>query len=538
MKYVVLSLSGAYRETAPLTRTLLDAGRGRIFRFDSFLARIEFLLRHAKIDTVLVDHHLDFQVPSAGALESVRHQFERLAAGGRKLVYYARSYDTAALYLASACSVRLVHPLGSVRFQGMARSFLFFKRVLDKNHIRAEVVRRGRYKSAGDRFRVESLDEHNREQHQAILDATMKDFTEQIRKGFVKDSAEIDELLAGRVLGSEEAVESKWMSRSVTKSKLLEEWKEQKAKQVSLSKVKRGFGRGKGVAVLVFEGAIIDGRSRQDPVMGQSIGSDSFLPQIERLVRRKSVKGVVFRVNSPGGSAIASEELAEGLARLAEKKPLVVSMSAVAGSGGYWIALPGERIFAERSTITGSIGVISMLFSARQALSNFGVTESTIKVGELADLGSPFKEITDRERTVLDGEIDRLYQAFLAKVATARKSTPEKIHEVAEGRIWTGEEARTRGLVDETGGVDDALEYLKTKLGVKRLKVRFFPVVKYPLVQRIIMRSAASIRLDSSRLATIGQFFRFAFSAGSEASFLLESAGKPLALMPDVGEYR
>lgn len=538
MRYATITLSGSYAETAPLTRTLLNAGRPSLFRFDLLLARTEHLLRLKKITTVLVDHQLDFRASLPGALEAVRDQLERLTQAGKRVIYYARSYDTSNLYLSSACSERLIHPLGSVRFQGMARSFLFFKQLLEKYDLEAEIVRRGRFKSAGDIFRVDSLDEHNREQHQAILDGTMQDFTERIRTGFGKGEEEIHSLLTGRVLGAEAAVSEGWMTRAVSKSNLLEEWRKEKARAQGLSRIKLAYGRGTKVAVLVFEGSIVDGKTRQDPVMGQAIGSESFLREIDALVKNKSIKGVVLRVNSGGGSAIASEEIAEGLARLADKKPLIVSMSAVAGSGGYWIATPGERIFAERNTITGSIGVILMLFSARAGLKRLGITESSVKVGEFSDLGSPFKELTEAERKLLEEDVERLYRAFLDKVAVSRKTTPEAVEHHAEGRIWNGTAAKEIGLIDETGGVDDALRYLKERLKAKRIKVSFLPVVRYSFVQRLIMRNAAEVRTPLLSMFGAGPLSSALSAAALRDSYLLQSSGRPLAIVPDVGEHR
>lgn len=535
MKYAQLALSGGYAETAPQQRSVLSPRRGPIFRFDAFLSLVEHLLKQKKVDTVLVDHRLDFHPSAPGALEAIRSQLGRLTAAGKKVVYYARSYDTAALYLASACSERLIHPLGNLRFQGMAQSFVFFKKLLERYDLEVQIVRRGRYKSAGDRFRVDSLDESNREQYQAFLDAAMRSFIEAIEAGYSKSKEEIDELLAGKVLSAEEAVEAKWVNRSVSKGVLLEEWRKEKARAVSLKKVKVGFGKGKTVAFLEFEGAIIDGRTRQDPLLGQSIGSDSFVPEIERIMKRKSIKGVVLRINSGGGSATASDEIAEALSRLAAKKPLVVSMGGVAGSGGYWIALPGERIFAQRTTLTGSVGVISMLLSASKGLRRFGVTASTLKIGELADLGSPFKEPTELDRKAIDDAVDRLYRAFLSKAAESRKSTAEEIHRVAEGRVWAGEDARGAGLVDEVGGLDAAFGYLRDKLKAKRLKVRFFPVVRYSFVQRLIMRNTAlAAEGAQSALGAIGRLS----AAGVLQSVLVETQGRPLAIMEEVADYR
>lgn len=532
MRYAVLSLTGTYAETAPSPRSLVAPGRAPLFRFDRFLASVEYLLKRKKVDTVLVDQHLDFQPGFPGAVEAIRHQLERLAAAGKRLVFYARSYETSSLFLASACAERMIHPLGTVRFQGLSRSFLFYKKLLDRFDVRAEVIRRGRFKSAGDPFRVDRLDEHNREQHAALLDGTIRRYIETIRSGMGKEPSEIEELLAGKMLGAEEAVAAGWVTQSTTRGNLVAGWRKQKARETSLAKVKRSFGRGKRVAVLVLEGAIVDGRSRRDPMLGQSLGSDSFVPQIERLAKNKSVKGVVLRVNSPGGSAIASEEIAASLAQLAEKKPLVVSMSGVAGSGGYWVAVPGERIFAEANTITGSVGVISMLFSARKGLTRLGITESTIKIGELADLGSPFREITERERTLLEDEVERLYQAFLSKVAAARKSSSEEIHKIAEGRIWAGADARERGLVDEEGGLDKALDYLKGKLKLKHIRVEFHPVVRYSLIQRIIMRNTAEIEAPASSTAGARLAARVASTAAFASSAL--AAGRPLAIAPEL----
>jgi protease-4 len=538
MKYAVLTLSGNYAETAPLTRTLLNAGRAPTFRFDAFLARIEFLLDHKTVDTVLLDNQPDFRTSSPGALEAIRRQFERLAQAGKRIVYSAQSYDTATLFLSSACTERTIHPLGTVRFQGMARTFLFFKKLLARLGINTEIVRRGRFKSAGDRFRVESLDEYNREQHQAILDATMKDFIERVRVGFGKRTDEIEALLSGKVLGAHEAVETQWMTRAVAKNDLIEEWRKKKTREVNLSKIGVAFGKGKKVAVLIFEGIIVEGKTRQDPVMGQAIGSESFLKEIEGLRKSKSIKGVVLRINSGGGSAVASEEISAGLARLAEKKPLIVSMSEVAGSGGYWIALPGERIFAERSTITGSIGVILMLFSLRNGLKHLGITQSTIKIGEFSDLGSPFKDVSEQERSHLEREVERLYRTFLDKVASARKTTSVSIDRIAEGRIWDGDAAKKIGLVDETGGLDDALRYLQGRLKAKHLKVEFFPVIRYSFVQRLIIRNAADVKTRLMPGLDAGAVAALLPTARLRDSFLFQSSGRPIVLMPDLGEYR
>lgn len=526
MKYATVVLSGTYSETAPQTRSLLNASAGQVFRFDRFLARVEYILARKKIGRVLVEERLDFRCPHTGAVEEVRRQLERLVRAGKEVYFFARTYDALQLYLASACPHRIIDPLGTIRFGGVARSFLFFRRIIDKYELKVEIVRRGRYKSAGDPYRVENLDDYNREQYEAVLDVLLSELSDKVVAGFHMERSELDELLAGKVLAAQAAVERKWIERACTKAALVADWRKEKLAPHETKKIGRSFGKGQRIALLFFEGAIIDGESRRDPMMGQMIGSESFVPIVERLARDKRVRGVVLRVNSPGGSATASEEIADSLTRLAEKKPLVVSMGPVAGSGGYWISCPGERIFAERTTLTGSIGVITMLISAREGLRRLGVTESTVRRGDYADLGSPFRAMSEQDRGILDHDVERLYRSFLDHVATTRKRPGEEIESVAEGRVWAGGEAATRGLVDEIGGVIDALAFLKKRLGLRRASVSFYPVVRYSLVQRFIMRNAAAVGSSFSAGPDLGALGLAVFLGSAVFA-------RPLALAPE-----
>ncbi len=529
MKYAVLSLDGIYRETAPQVRSLFAAGRGPAFRHDAFLARVERILRDKRILRVLVDHKVGFHARHLAGLEAVRRELDRLKAGDKEVVYYARSYAAAELYLASACSWSVIHPLGSLEFLGLSHSFVFLKGLLKKHKIEADVIRRGRYKSAGDPFRVDSIDRHNREQYERILDNGMDELREKISGGLAKRREDLDALLEGRALSAAEAVEEKWVRRSATREDLLEEWKKEKLGRDPLKGA--GIGRGrKRIAVLFFEGLIIDGASRVDPLSGQAIGADSYLPVIEHLAKRRSVKGVVFRINSPGGSSVASQEIGEAIRRLAAKKPVVVSMGEVAGSGGYWIAAPAERIFAERTTLTGSIGVISMVFSADGLLAERGVTAGTLRRGEHADAGSPLRRLTAKERSMFDARVERVYRAFVETVAASRKRSSEEIRKIAEGRVWAGEDALGVGLVDEVGGLSDAIEHLKKKLALKKARIEFHPRLRYSLFERLVLRNA---RLE---LPLGGAISEAAF--GLLAELPREAAAVMLEAMPRIELFR
>jgi protease-4 len=528
MKYATVSLSGVFRETQPQIKSLLPRGMGGEFRFDAFLLRLEALMADRKVGRVLVDCKTDFRPNYFAGAESVRTQLLRLREAGKEVLFYARDYGPTQMYLASGCSKALIHPLGRVRFLGLSRDFLFFKRLLDRVKVSVQVVRRGKYKSAMDSLRRDRIDAAQQEQHEALLECTMGELREKIKEGTGKTDRDIEALLAGRILTAAEAAEQGWVSEVKTREELLSEWEREKLKQARSRKLRNSFGRGRKVAVLVFEGAIVDGRSRRDPLLGQAIGSESYLPVIKKLTRDRSVRGVIFRINSGGGSAIASEEIASALARLREKKPLVVSMSEVAGSGGYWIAMHGERLFAEKTTVTGSIGVISAYVQADRLLQRLGITHSTIKRGELSDLGSVLRKPTRRENEIVEGMVEAIYRSFLEKVAASRGKAVEEVDRLGQGRIWSGADAARVGIVDQVGGIGEALQFMKERLKSRRIKVEFHPVVRYSLMERFIYQRR-SLQVEN---APDGWPESLAL-LGLGTSLLNGRAGEPLALMAE-----
>jgi protease-4 len=213
--------------------------------------------------------------------------------------------------------------------------------------------------------------------------------------------------------------------------------------------------------VIYAEGAIVDG----DGGVGQ-VGGDRFSRELRRLRQDDRVKAIVVRVNSPGGSATASEHIRRELRLAAEDKAVVISMGGVAASGGYWIATSGGRIFAEPATITGSIGVIGMLLNVAELGDKLGLSWDTVKTGTFADLVSISRPKTPEEMALFGRLVERTYQDFLARVVEARGLTPEQAHAVAQGRVWSGREAVAQGLVDELGGLAEAVAYAAESAGL------------------------------------------------------------------------
>ncbi len=640
MKYAKLTLKGRFRETGSQVSSLASAA-GKDFRFDQFLIKVQILLHKRRVRRILIVCDPEFQPLLWGGAEAVRAQLQRLAEAGKELWFYAREYRPLQLYLASACGHKVLHPLGSLSYLGVSRSFLFFKKAMSRADIDAEIIRRGEFKSAGDRFRTDQLDEPGRRQYQAYFDSVSDELRDKIADGYSDKAADsedgsegavhsiypkLEALQAGTILPAGSAESEGWVDQVKTLDRLEAEWKADKYKKLSLKKPGRAFvvsldtsavgedgapdsagtqvdaaaGTAEGaakqdggervhgsahniqtsprptkphlprpllskprtislkprkkIAVLVFEGAIIDGKSKQHPLLGQAVGPESFIPHIRKLEEDKSVKGVVLRVNSGGGSATASEDILDALARLREKKPLVVSMSEVAGSGGYWIATEAERIFAHHATLTGSIGVILMFFYLEKFLKKHGITASSLKTGPYADLGSVLRSMDKKERELMDAEVERIYRQFLERVSRCRGRSEDEIDAVARGRVWSGFEARQQHLIDEIGGIESAVAYLLGKLELPRAKVQFYPRIKRSFLEKQIEKAgpSASSGASAARLPLAGLLAGGLSALGGSnlvgpdamytgslpnpaqlLQFVREYSARPLAAMPE-----
>ena len=535
MTYTKLVLSGPYRETEKQVKGVLSAAGSEGFRFDRFYLATDAIIRRKNIDTLLVIFRPDFSPGPAGGLEEIRSRLEAVAGSGKKVVFYASSYSAAELYLASACGSRIIHPLGSLRLSGLSVSFSFYKRIMRRLGVEAEIFRRGRFKSAGDRFRSDGMDEALREQYSEYLEEVDSILRAGISAGYGKGGGEIDALAGGEVLTAEDAEAAGWIDRICTESELLGEWKEKKHKEIKLKDSVNRTGRGlralRGrLAVLVFEGAVVDGRNRRDPMLGQAVGDVSFIAQIKKLADDKKVKAVVLRINSGGGSAFASAGITAELRILAEKKPLVVSMAGVAGSGGYWLSCCGRKTFALPATLTGSIGVISIYFSWYRLLDRLGITHGTLKTAEFADLGSPLREMSEKEKEMIDREIGTMYDSFVSMVSDFRKMEPASVEAAAEGRVWSGKSALKLGLVDASGGLDAAVAEAAAAAGMKRPYLKFYPEVHRSFIERMLASSSReeeSILSEGSRIEAAANFVLGLEASAPGAEYL----SKPLAII-------
>ncbi|TVQ36877.1 MAG: signal peptide peptidase SppA [Spirochaetaceae bacterium] len=525
MAYVTLVLSGTYREIEAGERSIATRLAERhAFHYSGFLAQLHAVRRRKRVRTLVIECREDFLPVYSAAAEAIRRDLAALRDSGIEIHFHAPRYSEATLYIASACNYRYIAPLGTVSLSGFGRTFLFFRRVLDRQGIHAEVFRRGAYKSAADPLRSDTLEPAARRQYQEYFDVQQREFNNTVSDSLCRSIAQIRELIDGRVLHDREAITEGWISEITTINELTERFKTTKNKPVRMRVRSSGYGRGKQVAVLALDGAIVEGKSRRDPLMGSAIGSRSIVRQITQLRENKRCAAVVVRINSPGGSAAASELIRHELLRLADRKPLVVSMSTVAASGGYWIATSAPLILAERTTLTGSIGVIGLIMTAPKLFKRLGITHQTLKTGPYRDLGSPLRAMSIDEKQLVEREIEYTYRRFLEIVAAARKLSVDHVHQIAQGRIWDGAEALRQRLVDEIGGLPQAMDRAAALASLSRPAVRFYPQYKPGLVDRLI-----SSRSSTSLPGTIATLTHPAIDLGAAIDSLRRT---PLAILP------
>jgi protease-4 len=422
---------------------------------------------------------------SMATLQDLRELVAKLRQSGRRVVAWAPFYTTGTYYLACACDEILLMPAGTVQPLGFATSGMFLRDGLARFGIEADFVQISPYKSAADIFTKSKMSPELHEQVTWLLDSQHKELLSAIGKGRVLDEKGAQALVDASPYADDAAGENRVVDAVIPEEALAERlgqaasgpvtigtWERARAKMRSSAPT---LGRGKYVAVLRIEGTIIDGRSGRLPVkppvevplVGGDRAGDLSVVQAARLIADdKRAAAVVLYVNSRGGSATASEAMRQALKVVAARKPLVVAMGPVAGSGGYWVSTPARWIVARPGSLTGSIGVLTGKIVTGGVWSKLMFNRETIAFGRHATIESDEKLYTDEEREIVKGQIDRIYKLFLDVVGAARNMTPEEVHPIAAGRVWTGRQAFDRKLVDELGGFDAAVTKARSLAGL------------------------------------------------------------------------
>lgn len=439
-------------------------------------------------------------------LKEVRNALIDFKASGKPVRAYLEAITTKDYYLASVASDIALDPYGMIVMPGLASEPMFYTGAFEKFGIGVQVTRVGKYKSFIEPYTRKDMSPENREQTLKLLNdlwgAMMDDMAQSRGLNREKLQSVVD---SEGIIRPEKAKEAKLVDRIVYRDEIISELRTKTGpssdekitfKQIEIAayaKISKdsvvaskkpsaddskssGSGRGK-IAIIYAEGSIVDGNGERG-----EIGGVKFAREIRRLRQDDAVKAIVLRVNSPGGSASASENIAREV-RLARKvKPVIISMGTYAASGGYWIAADGDRIFAEPTTITGSIGVFGLQFNVQKLANNVGLTFDVVKTGKYADVITITRPKTDDELAIFQNMVDWIYGEFIGKVAEARKLKKEEVQDIAQGRVWSGSEAKKLGLVDELGGLDDAIQFAVTKAGLGKN----YRLIEYPQKKELV----------------------------------------------------
>jgi len=425
-----------------------------------------------------------------GALREIRDAILAFRAAGKPVKAWLTNASTREYYLASAADDVVLDPFGSILLPGLATQPMFYTGAFEKIGIGVQVTRVGKYKSAVEPYTRTDMSPENRAQTQKLLDdlwASIASSIEESRKltaGGLQAIVDAEGLLRG-----EEAREAGLVDRIAYFDEILDElhdatgMKSSKGsfRQISIADYaalvpgtnlvakRRVVGElaapagHEKIAIVYAEGPILDGSGNDKGV----VWGDDLSRELRKLRRDDGVKAVVLRVNSPGGSVTGSEAIGREVRLIQKKKPLVVSMGTVAASGGYWIATFSDRIFAEPTSITGSIGVFGLLFNVQDlATEKLGLHFDTVKTGRFADSATITRPKTEAELAIIQKGVDWVYDQFLAKVADSRRLEPGVVAEIAQGRVWSGVEAARIGLVDELGSLDAAIAFAAAKAAV------------------------------------------------------------------------
>jgi protease-4 len=444
-----------------------------------FVENLRKAKRDSRIKTVLLMPS-GLQLPYWAKVQELRDAVIDFRKSGKRVVAFLEYGGDREYYLASAADKVYLLPSSPLDVSGVAWYEVFLRGGLDKVGAYPDILHVGAYKSAANQFTEKGFTPEHREMLESLTRDTYDQMVRGIAESRKKSEQEIRALLnqgpfvpdeALRVgLVDDLAYEDQLDDREPTLDKDdMDRVEGRNYLRVTPASV--GFRPRSRIALVYAIGTIASGKSTFDPLNGSILGSETLIEQIRKAREDDSVKAIVLRVDSPGGSALASDVIWRELmlTRDADNaRPLVVSMSDLAASGGYYIAMAGDSIVAQPGTLTGSIGVVGGKIALGGALNKVGINHDAVASGPNATIGSPFTPFTPSQRVKMQEMMQNIYDDFVEKAAESRKTTPEKIDEVAQGRVWTGQQAREHGLVDALGGLDTAIAIAKERAKIPK----------------------------------------------------------------------
>jgi protease-4 len=535
---LVLKIGGDLQEIEP------GGVLGQFFEAPPTVRTIVESLRKAKVDKRISSVVIRPTGTAAlwGKVQELRDAITDFRAAGKPIVSYLEYGGEQEFYLASACDKVFLMPTASLDLTGMASYELFLRGTLDKIGAYPDALHIGDYKTASNTLTERTYTPAHREMAESLNTDLYEQLIQGLANGRHKSEAEIRLLIDHGPYLPEDAVRAGLVDDVAYEDEL-----DDKVKLSSgstrfvtdddyrrVSGLSLGLNRGPRIAVIYTVGIISSGASSYDSPQGQVVGSDTVVEYLRKARADGSIKAIVLRVDSPGGSAIASDVIWREVMLTRAVKPVVASMSDVAASGGYYIAMPAHQIVAEPATLTGSIGVVMVKFVIDGTLKKVGMNMESVSEGRYADLYSPIRPFSPEERAKVQEQMQATYDAFVEKAAAGRNMTPERIDAIAQGRVWTGRQAKQIGLVDELGGLARALALAKQRAKIS--PDAEVELVVYPPRQsfyEIVSKPFGT----SDRIATLGALLGFQNPRALQAltaPLRVFRRNEPLALMPNV----
>ena len=450
---------------------------------NDILKSIRYAASDEKIRGIYMN--VSISLTSYGTLDEVRDALLEFKKSKKFIIAYGEMIEEHGYYLASVADKIYLNPAGELLINGYSYQEPYLKGMFEKIGVEPILIRHGKFKAAGEPLIADKMSEENRHQIEVYAGGIYDQFIKKVAESRKKTVLEVTEIanklliqnpddakklgmIDGTLYEDEVMSEIKKLSATNDKDKINFITVSSYARQ---AKDKTSITSKNKIAVIYIDGDIVSGEGDNE-----TVGSETFAESISKARKDSSIKAIVLRVNSPGGSALASDVIWREIVLAKKSKPVIASFGSVAASGGYYLAAPADVIVAEPNTITGSIGVFAVLFNAQKLLNDkLGIKFQTVKSGLYSDIGSPDRPMTADEMTILQRGVDRIYDDFVSKVASGRKMSKEKVDSIAQGRVWTGIDAIKIGLVDELGGLDKALE-----IAVKKAKLSEYRLVNYP----------------------------------------------------------
>ena len=517
----VLNLSGAMseRSESSIRDQLMGQATG-VIGLEDVLKAIEKAKDNDRIKGIYIEAGL-FTPDSYAGLQEIRNALLDFKKSGKWIVSYADTYTQATYYLASVSDKIFLNPQGQVNWQGLASQPYFLKDLMAKFGVKMQLAKVGAYKSAPEMFTADKMSDPNREQ----VTAYVQGLWENILKG-VSESRKISVETLNQYADNmitftdpKNYVAYKFVDKLIYSDevkgevkKMLKIGDDETINQLSLAdmgNVKKKKNEGEQIAVYYAYGDIVD--SRGGGLMntgGHSIVSDEVCKDLEGLMKDDDVKAVVIRVNSGGGSAYASEQIWRSVKLLKAKKPVVISMGGMAASGGYYISCIADYIFAEPTTLTGSIGIFGMFPDVSNLLTQkLGVKFDEVKTNKNAGFGTMSRPFNEEEMSYLNAYIDRGYNLFRSRVAEGRKMSVEEVEKIAQGHVWLGQDALKIKLVDQLGDLDEAIAKAAQLAKLKEYHPAYYPGKADWMTQLMESTTGKGSYLDEQLRLTLGEFY-------------------------------